>query len=100
MNFAMRFTNNIQEFLISEQRSNQAKQAEILRKIAIAEEEIKSAKRGSLHIPYAVIEYLNSTGVRYSTCEKYLTEQVVEGKLSNEACLDILRNYPAAASVF
>ena len=97
LNFAMRFTNNIQEFLISEQRSNQAKQAEILRKIDIAEEEIKSAKRGSLHIPYAVIEYLNSTGVRYSTCEKYLTDQVTEGKLSNEECLDILRNYPAAA---
>ena len=97
LNFAMRFTSNIQEFLISEQRSNQAKQAEILRKIAIAEEEIKSAKRGSLHIPYAVIEYLNSTGVRYSTCEKYLTEQVAEGKLSNEACLEILQNYPAAA---
>ena len=97
LNFAMRFTNNIQDFLISEQRSNQAKQAEILRKIAIAEEEIKSAKRGSLHIPHAVIEYLNSTGVRYSTCEKYLTEQVAEGKLSNEECLEILRNYPAAA---
>ena len=97
LNFATRFTNNIQEFLISEQRSNQAKQAEILRKIDIAEEEIKSAKRGSLHIPYAVIEYLNSTGVRYSTCEKYLTDQVTEGKLSNEECLDILRNYPAAA---
>ena len=97
LSFAMRFTNNMQEFLLSEQRANQAKQAEILRKIAIAEEEIKSAKRGSLHIPYAVIEYLNSTGVRYSTCEKYLTEQVVEGKLSNEECLDILRNYPAAA---
>ena len=97
LNFAMRFTNNMQEFLISEQRSNQAKQAELLRKIDIAEEEIKSAKRGSLHIPYAVIEYLNSTGVRYSTCEKYLTEQVAEGKLSNEECLEILRNYPAAA---
>lgn len=97
LNFAMRFTNNMQEFLLSEQRANQAKQAEILRKIAIAEEEIKSAKRGSLHIPYAVIEYLNSTGVRYSTCEKYLTEQVTEGKLSNEECLEILRNYPAAA---
>ena len=97
LNFAMRFTNNMQEFLLSEQCANQAKQAEILRKIAIAEEEIKSAKRGSLHIPYAVIEYLNSTGVRYSTCEKYLTEQVAEGKLSNEECLEILRNYPAAA---
>ena len=97
LNFAMRFTNYMREFLLSEQRSNQAKQAEILRKIAIAEEEIKSAKRGSLHIPHAVIEYLNSTGVRYSTCEKYLTEQVSKGKLSNEECLEILRNYPAAA---
>lgn len=97
LNFAMRFTNYMQEFLLSEQRANQARQAEILRKMAIAEEEIESAKRGSLHIPYAVIEYLNSTGVRYSTCEKYLTEQVAEGKLSNEECLDILRNYPAAA---
>jgi hypothetical protein len=97
LNFAMRFTNHMQEFLLSEQRANQARQAEILRKIAIAEEEIKSAQRGSLHIPYEVIEYLNSTGVRYSTCEKYLTEQVTERKLSNEDCLDILRNYPAAA---
>ena len=97
LNFAMRFTSHMREFLLSEQRANQARQAEVLRKIAIAEEEIKSAKRGSLHIPYAVIEYLNSTGVRYSTCEKYLTEQVTEGKLSNEECLEILRNYPAAA---
>lgn len=97
LNFAMRFTNHMHEFLLSEQRANQARQAEILRKIDVAEEEIKSAKRGSLHIPYAVIEYLNSTGVRYSTCEKYLTEQVSEGKLSNEECMGILQNYPAAA---
>ena len=97
LNFAMRFTNYMQEFLLSEQRANQARQAEVLRKISISEEEIKSAKRGSLHIPYAVIEYLNSTGVRYSTCEKYLTEQVAEGKITNEECLEILRNYPAAA---
>lgn len=97
LNFATCFTNHIREFLIAEQRTNQAKHAEILRKISIAEEEIKSAKRGSLHIPYAVIEYVNATGVRYSTCEKYLTEQIAEGKLSNEECLVILRNYPAAA---
>lgn len=97
LNFAMRFTKHVQEFLLSQQRANQARQAEILRKIAIAEEEIKSAKRGSLHIPHAVIEYLNSTGVRYSTCEKYLTDQVAEGKISNENCLNILRDYPAVA---
>lgn len=97
LNVAMRFGKNMEEFLSSEQRKNQAKQAEILRKISISEEEIKSAKRGSLHVPYAVIEYLNSTEVRYSTCEKYLTEQVKEGKLSNEKCLEILQNYPAAA---
>lgn len=97
LNFGMRFKNYMQEYLLSEQRANQAKQSEILRKISIVEEEIKSAKRGSLHIPYVVIEYLNSTGVRYSTCEKYLTEQVEKGKLSNEDSLDILRNYPAVA---
>lgn len=97
LNFGLRFTNNVQEFLLSQQSINQAKQTEILRKISIAEEEVKSAQRGSLHIPCAVIEYLNSTGVRYSTCEKYLTEQVAKGSLSKEKCLDILQNYPAAA---
>ena len=97
LNFDMRFTNYMKDFLVSEQRANQAKQSDILRRISTLEEEIESAKRGSLHIPYAVIEYLNSTGVRYSTCEKYLTEQVAEGKLTNEECLDILKNYPAAA---
>ena len=97
LNFSLRFTDHIREHLLSRQRSVQAKQAEILRKISIAEEEIRSAKRGSLHIPYAVIEYLNATGVCYSTCEKYLTEQVAGGKLTNEECLTILKNYPAAA---
>ena len=84
-------------FLESEQRKSQANYAEIIRKISKSEEEIKSAKRGSLHIPYAVIEYLNSTGVQYSTCEKYLTEQVESGKITNEKCLEILKNYPASA---
>lgn len=97
LNDSLRFTDHIQEYLLSQQRSIQAKQAEILRRISIAEEEIRSAKRGSLHIPYAVIEYLNATGVCYSTCEKYLNEQVAGGKLTREQCLTILENYPAAA---
>ena len=97
LDFSMRFTDNTRESLLSKQRENQAEQAAILRKISIAEEEIKSAKRGSLHIPYAVIEYLNFTGVKYSTCEKYLTEQVAKGMISNEECLELLRNYPATA---
>lgn len=97
LDFSLRFTDHIQEYLASEQRANQARQAEILRRIDIFREEIDSAKRGSLHIPYVVIEYLNSTGVRYSTCEKYLNSQMEEGKLTSEQCLEILRNYPAAA---
>lgn len=97
LDFSLRFTDSIKEFLLSEQHSNQAKQAEINRNISIVEEEIKSAQRGSLHIPYKVIEYLNSTNVRYSTCEKYLTEQVAEGKIAKDECFEILRNYPAVA---
>ena len=97
LDFSLRFTDHIQQYLASEQRANQARHAEIVRKISISSEEIDSAKRGSLHIPHAVIDYLNSTGVRYSTCEKYLNTQVSEGKLTSEQCLEILRNYPAAA---
>lgn len=97
LDFSKRFTDYIFNFLESEQNKNSAKSAELIRKIAISDEEITAAKKGYLHVPSSVIDYLNSTGVRYSTCEKYLTEQVAEGKLTNEECLEILRNYPATA---
>ena len=97
LDFSARFTDNIISYLESELKSIRAKQAEIIRKISISDEEINAAKKGYLHVPSAVIDYLNSTGVIYSTCEKYLTEQVDSGKITAEECLEILQNYPAAA---
>ena len=97
LDFSLRFTDYIVETLESEQKNILAKLTELERKIEISKEEINSANKGYLHIPYSVIEYLNSTGVRYSTCEKYLTDQIAEGKITNEECLELLKNYPAVA---
>ncbi len=97
LDFSMRFTDYISETLEYEQRNILKEITELERKIEISKEEINSANKGYLHVPYSVIEYLNSTGVRYSTCEKYLTDQIAEGKITNEECLELLKNYPAVA---
>lgn len=97
LDFSLRFTDSIRAYLNSEQHNNSSEQAVLLRKISVSEEEIHAAERGSVHVPNAVIEYLNSTGVPYNTCEKYLLRLVEEQKITPEQCLDILRNYPAAA---
>lgn len=97
LDFSMRFTDYIGETLESVQKKNSAKLTELERKIEISKEEINSANKGYLHVPYSVIEYLNFTGVRYSTCEKYLTDQIAEGKITNEECLELLKDYPAVA---
>lgn len=97
LDFSLRFTDSIREYLNSELRNNSSEQTVLLRKITVSEEEIQAAERGSVHVPNAVIEYLNSTGVPYNTCENYLLRLVEEQKITNQQCLDILRNYPAAA---
>lgn len=43
-----------------------------------------------------VIEYLNYSGIKYQTCEKYLNS-IVEKQISKDQCLTILKNYPAIA---
>lgn len=97
LDFSMRFTDYISETLEYEQNNTLKEITELERKIEISKEEINSANKGYLHVPYSVIEYLNSTQVRYSTCEKYLTDQIAQGKITNEECLELLKNYPAVA---
>lgn len=97
LDFSKRFSSGISEFLQGEQQNHIVRYGNILRKISLSDEEIDAAKSGFLHVPRGVIEYLNSTGVIYSTCEKYLLDLVQTGKLTNKACLELLRNYPAAA---
>lgn len=97
LNFDMRFSGEIVEYLSVEKQKQEAKYAEHLRRLALSEEGINAAKSGYLHVPKRVIEYLNSTGVVYTTCEKYLLDLVKSQKISREDCLQILKKYPAAA---
>ena len=93
----LRFTDRLTDFLRGELDKNEAEFAEVLRKSVVAEEALSAAERGSVHVVQAVIDYLNASGVTYTTCEKYLLDLVDQGSLTKERCLDILRHYPAAA---
>lgn len=68
----------------------------IATKISIIEDEIQAAEKGYVHVPKRVIEYLNYSGIKYQTCEKYLNS-IVEKQISKDQCLTILKNYPAIA---
>ena len=97
LNFSLRFTSYISDYLTSALSRNEAAHSDVLRRHALCEEEIKAAKEGYLHVPKGIIDYINSTGVPYTTCEKYLLDLVDTNKLSENECLSILKNYPAAA---
>ena len=97
LDFSRRFSDSLTRFLQDAQRQNTAEQQAIYRKIEILREGIAAADRGSVHVPDAVIQYLNATGVPYTTCEKYLQDQMEAGKLDAARCLEILETYPAAA---
>ncbi len=92
-----RFTSGVCDYISEAILKNQAAQDDMLRKISVTEEGILAAERGSLHVPQAVIDYLNATGLTYTTCEKYLLGQVAEGTLTQERLNAILKNYPTVA---
>ena len=97
LDFSQRFTSAICDYLESERVRTDGMRGELLRQIALVQEQITAATRGSLHVPSEVIDYLNSINITYQTCEKYLLQMVEEGNLSLEECMSILQNYPAAA---
>lgn len=94
---AERFTDSIKRYLDDEIRNAQSKEAALVYKIAIAEESIRAVESSAVHVPKAVIDYLNQTGVRYQTCEQYLLSQVDSGTMTVERCMEILKRYPAVA---
>ena len=97
LDFSQRFSSAIRDYLESERVNTDSMRGELLRQISLVQEQITAATRGSLHVPSEVIDYLNSTNITYQTCEKYLLQLVESDKLSQEECLSILQNYPAAA---
>ena len=97
LSFSKRFDDYLIPTLHTMQNSNRADQMAAQRSIDLLKEELTAVERGSVHVPNAVIQYLESTGIRYNTCEKYLQELVKAGKLPLERCLEILKQCPAAA---
>lgn len=97
LDFGLRFTDHIRQFLAERISAEEASVLDELRRIETAEEAVAAAERGTLHIPKLLTDYLDSTGIRYISFEKYLLEQQSRGLLSQEACQLLLSGYPYAA---
>lgn len=97
LDFATRFSDAVPDYLRHKGAEIQAEIAEKTRKKALLREELAAAKAGTVHVPKAVMEYLDGSRIRYQTCEKYLLTQIHNGNLSPEQCVDILEACPAAA---
>ncbi len=67
------------------------------RKIEADQEAAAAAERGSLHIPKIISDFLDGTGISYTSMEKYILAQQEKGLLSPEACRQLLTSYPYAA---
>ena len=85
----LKYIKNQESICIAERESKATK-------ISIIEDEIQAAENGYVHVPKRVIEYLNYSGIRYQTCEKYLNS-IVDEQISRDQCLNILKNYPVLA---
>ncbi len=92
-----RFSDSVKEYISECIRKvqNEQRQNEFL--LRMKNEEIHAAENGSVHVPKAVLEHLEQTGIRYQTCEHYFLSQIENGSVSAERCIEILEKCPAAA---
>ena len=60
-------------------------------------EEIQAAQQGTLHVPQAVLNFLERAGIDPRTCEDYFLTQLQNGNLNAERLEAILAACPAAA---
>ncbi len=90
------FHGHLFEYLKNQERICVAKKESIATKISILEDEIQAAENGYVHVPKRVIEYLDCSGIKYQTCEKYLNT-IAKEQIGIEKCLQILKNYPVIA---
>lgn len=97
LDFDQRFSDKLSEYLSEQQRAAQANVVATDRRLDTAAEAISAAEKGAVHVPHAVIRYLDETGVRYKTCEKYLMELTEAGKISVQNCQHLLELAPAVA---
>lgn len=97
LDYALRFGANAGTYLNEKIAETRASMEDENRKIAATEEAIAAVNRGNLHIPKLLSEYLDATGLPYTTFENYLLAQQEKGLLSKADCQKLLSRYPYAA---
>lgn len=97
LDFELRFSDHVKDYLAEQLSHTDASIADEDRRIEAAEEAISAVKRGTLHIPKALLKFLDSTGLRYTSVEKYLLTQQTKELISLEDCQKLLARYPYAA---
>ena len=97
LDFSRRFTGSAADYLNEQKTRTEALIKGDIRKIEETEEIISAVGRGTLHIPERLSAYLNDTGIRYTSVEKYILTQQENVNLSKEECFALLERYPYAA---
>lgn len=97
LDVSLRFTNHGADYLNEQRALVEASMKDEERRIEATEEAISAVKRGTLHIPKLLSEYLDGTGLRYTSVEKYILAQQERGTISKEDSLKVLERYPFAA---
>lgn len=97
MDFQSRFevsSNDHMATLLSQTRGNIQRTERAAEGI---EEELLSARNGTLHIPKLVSAFLEESGIQYIGVEQYLLGQLRDHNLSAEQCAALLSSSPYAA---
>lgn len=94
---SLHFTSYGADYLKEQLKVTEAAIKDEERRIEATEEAVLAVERGTLHIPKLLSDYLDSTGLRYTSVEKYILAQQERGTLSREDSLKVLERYPFAA---
>jgi chromosome segregation ATPase len=97
LDFSLRFADKHRKYLSEQIESVAAVIGAEQQKLTSVEEAVAAAKRGTLHIPRALLDFLDSTGLDYISLEKYLLTQINNGLLGKEQVKELLEQYPHAA---
>lgn len=91
------FTDNVVRFLEEQIELTTAAVADTDRKIEATDEAISAVSRGVLHIPKSVLSFLDQSGIRYTSFERYILDKKDSGTLSEAEISEILEINPHAA---
>ena len=93
----MLYTDHAESFLKEQIAEIKASVSDVDRRIERTEEAISAVNRGTLHIPKIVSDFLDNTGLHYTSVEKYILTQQSKGLLSRDECQQFLEKYPFTA---